>query len=112
MHCIFFILFSFFLIKERLNYFPIMEYTFISLLKNVGVGISTLMSISDGLSPSIFCRKMEKTRPGREEMDGNFFDFPPKSNFRFDLISLSSFLYFYLDLAYKQLCLPPRKRYN
>ena len=35
------------------------------------------MSISDGLGPSIFCRKMEKTRPMREEMDGKGVYFPP-----------------------------------
>ena len=47
--------------------------------KNVGAGIDTLMSISDGLRPSIFCRKMEKARPMREEMDGKTVYFPPES---------------------------------
>ena len=37
------------------------------------------MSISDGLGPSIFCRKMEEARPMREEMDGRVFYFPPES---------------------------------
>ena len=37
------------------------------------------MSISDGLGPSIFCRKMEKARPMREEMDGKAVYFPPES---------------------------------
>ena len=37
------------------------------------------MSISDGLGPSIFCRKMEKARPMREEMDGKIVYFPPES---------------------------------
>ena len=36
----------------------------------VGAGINILIYISDGLGPSIFCRKMEKARPLREEMDG------------------------------------------
>ena len=49
--------------------------------KNVGVGINTLMSISDGLRPSIFCRKMERARPMREEMDGKVVYFPPESAF-------------------------------
>ena len=35
----------------------------------VGAGINTLMFISDGLGQSIFCRKTEKVRPRREEMD-------------------------------------------
>ena len=39
----------------------------------VGAGKSTLMSISDGLRPYIFCRKIEKTRSTREEMDGKVF---------------------------------------
>ena len=37
------------------------------------------MSISDGLGPSIFYRKMEKERPMREEMDGKVVYFPPES---------------------------------
>ena len=39
------------------------------------------MSISDGLGPSIFCRKMEKARPMRDEMDGKVVYFPPESAF-------------------------------
>ena len=38
--------------------------------QKVGAGLNTLMSISDGLDPSIFCRKMEKAHPMREETDG------------------------------------------
>ena len=37
------------------------------------------MSISDGLGSSIFCRKMERARPMREEMDGKVVYFPPES---------------------------------
>ena len=32
---------------------------------------NALMSIFDGTGPSIFCRKIEMTRPLREEKDGN-----------------------------------------
>ena len=39
----------------------------------VSAGISTLMHNSDGLGPYIFCRKMEKTRPLREAVDGKVF---------------------------------------
>ena len=49
--------------------------------QHVGAGINALMSISDGLGPSIFCRKMEKARPMMEEMDGKFVYFPPESAF-------------------------------
>ena len=56
-----------------------MEYSCITVNKGVGAGINTLMSISDGLGSSIFCRKMEKTRPMREEMDGKVVYFPPES---------------------------------
>ena len=37
------------------------------------------MSISDGVGPSIFCRKMEKARQTKEEMDGKAVYFPPES---------------------------------
>ena len=43
--------------------------------------MDTLMSISDGLGPSIFCRKMEKARPMMEEMDGEVVYFPPEAAF-------------------------------
>ena len=56
-----------------------MEYFCITVNKGVSAGIDTLMSISDGLGPSIFCRKMEKWRPMREEMDGKVVYFPPES---------------------------------
>ena len=49
--------------------------------QHVAAGISALMSISDGLGPSIFCRKMEKARPMMEEMDGKVVYFPPESAF-------------------------------
>ena len=39
----------------------------------VGAGITTLMSLSDGLGLYFFCRKIEKTRPTKEEMDGKVF---------------------------------------
>ena len=31
------------------------------------------MSISDGLTPSVFCRKMEEMRPMRKKTDENMF---------------------------------------
>ena len=49
--------------------------------QHVGAGIGTLMSISDGLGSSIFCRKMGKARPIMEEMDGKVVYFPPESAF-------------------------------
>ena len=46
------------------------------------------MSVSDGLSPSIFSRKLEKARPMREWMDGKVF-FPARVGiFNFDVITL------------------------
>ena len=70
---------SFFTIKENFFFFPFTEYFCRTVNKSVGAGINTLMSISDGLGPSIFCRKMEKARPMREEMDGKVVYFPPES---------------------------------
>ena len=58
-----------------------MEETFSNCKQNVGAGINTLMSISDGIGPSIFGRKMEKARPMRDEMDGKVVYFPPESAF-------------------------------
>ena len=64
--------------------FPIKE---ISIIRHVGAGINALMSISDGLGPSIFCRKMEKARPMMDEMDGKVVYFRPESAFStFDLL--------------------------
>ena len=55
-------------------YFPvIMDHTFLDCKQYVGAGINTLMSISDGFGPFVFCRKMEKARPMREGMDGKLF---------------------------------------
>ena len=57
--------------------------------QNLGVGMNTLMSISDGLGPSVFCRKMRRTRSMREEMDGKVVYFPPASAFQsFDVFIL------------------------
>ena len=50
----------------------------------VGAGITTLKSDSDGLDTYFFPRKMEKTRPMKEEMDGEVF-FSRQSR-RFSLI--------------------------
>ena len=58
-----------------------MKYTILEIKQTVGAVIDTLMSIPDGLGPSIFCRKMEKPRPMREEVDGKNVDFPPESAF-------------------------------
>ena len=82
--------------------------------QHVGAGIGTLMSISDGLGSSIFCRKMEKARPMMEEMDVKVVYFPPESAFlTFEVLFPESiFPYLYFDLAGKQLCFPPGKSIN
>ena len=94
MSCIsIFIFKSIFTIKEKLFLFPFTEYFCRPVNENVGVGIDTLMSISDGLGPSIFCRKMEKTRPMREEMDGMVVYFPPESALLPLILYLSTVLF-------------------
>ena len=55
----------------------------------VGAGINTLMSNFDGLGPSIFCRKMERTRPMREVVDVKVVYLPPESAFRFRSVSFT-----------------------
>ena len=79
--CILSLLLFTFRFKEKVFFFPFREYTFSDCKENVGAGINTLMSISDGLGPSIFCRKMEKVRPMKQEMDGKVVYFPPDSAF-------------------------------
>ena len=56
-----------------------MEYTCLVCKQSVRAGMNILMSVSDRLAPSIFCRMVERTRPMREEMDGEVVYFPPES---------------------------------
>ena len=56
-------------------------YNYQDCKQHVGAGINTLMPISDGLGPSIFCQKMEKARPMMEVMDGKVVYFQPESAF-------------------------------
>ena len=53
--------------------FPMMKVFYSNCKKNVGAGISTLICIFNGLGPSIFRRRMERTRPMREKIDGKVF---------------------------------------
>ena len=74
----FVVLFHFSKLRKHFSTFPLLEKICLDCKQYVGAGINTLMSISDGLSQSIFCRNMEKARPMREEMDGNVVYFPPE----------------------------------
>ena len=56
-------------------------YKFQHCKQYVSVGISTSMSICDGLGPFISCLKMEKARPMGEEVEGKVVDYPPVSVF-------------------------------
>ena len=49
------------------------DLLFMLLLIVSALGITTLMSISDGLDPCFFRRKMEKTWSMKEELDGEVF---------------------------------------
>ena len=69
------------LIKEILRTFHLGSIHYKDSKQHVGAGMDTLMSISDGPGPSIFCRKMEKARPVMEELDGKVVYFPPESAF-------------------------------
>ena len=59
MHFVFFI--SLFLTKEIFSFFPFMEHTFLDCKQYVGAGIDTLMPIFEGLGPSVFLSKDEKS---------------------------------------------------
>ena len=79
---------SFFLTKEIFNVFSIYGVYIILFRKQiVGGEMNTFNSISDGLSPSIFCRKIQRTRPLREKMDGKFLFFSPEWAFLFLMLS-------------------------
>ena len=79
MHSVFYFIFTpFFPTKEIFFLFHLGKIFCRTVSKNVGAGIDILMSVSDGLGPSIFCRKMEKARPMRYEMDGKVVYFPPE----------------------------------
>ena len=49
----------------------------------MGTGITTLMSVVDGLDPYIFSRKTERTRSMKEEMDGEVFISGQRRHFPF-----------------------------
>ena len=53
-----------------------MEYPLICLYVIVSAGLSTSMSFSKGLYPSIFCRKMGNMGPLKKERDGKSVYFP------------------------------------
>ena len=92
-----------------------MEFFCIFVNKGVGAGINTLMSISDGLGPSILCRKMEKVGASYEGRNGwKSCLFPARvGTLTFDAILFdSTFPLLYFDLACKQLCFPPGKSIN
>ena len=59
--------------------------------QNVGAGINALISISDGIGPSIFCRKMETARPLRKEMDGKGVFLATVGIFTLTFINASTF---------------------
>ena len=87
MHFVFLLIIHFissdfiFLINEIFNSFHLRIIHFLDRKQYVGAGINTLLSISDGLGPSIFFRKMERERPMREDMVEKVVYFPPESAF-------------------------------
>ena len=78
----------------------------------IGAGITTLTSISDGLDPYFFSWKMEKTRSMKEKTNREVYIYRQSRHFSFISDMNKTFLYLYLDLACKQLCFPPRKKYK
>ena len=78
-----------------------MEYFYRIVNESVGAGINTFMSISNGLGPSIFCRKMEKARPKREEMDGKVVYLPPGSALSPLMLYFSTVLFLICTLTWR-----------
>ena len=78
-----------------------------------GAGKGTLMSISDGLDPYTFRRKMEKTGSIEEEMVRKLFISRQSRHISFVNFLIKVLLpILYLVLVCKQFCFPPRKRYK
>ena len=73
--CLIFLIFTFvilfftLLIKEILRTFHLGNIQYKDSKQHVGEEKGTLMSISEGLGLSFFCRTLEKARPMMEEMD-------------------------------------------
>ena len=63
-----------------------MEDTFSNCKQYISAEIKTLMSVFDGLGPSIFCRKMEEANPMRENSLGKVVDFRQIRYFGFDVV--------------------------
>ena len=68
-----------------------MEVYYPACILNNVARIRTLMSISDGLGPSIFRRKMEGIRRMREEKDGKVFISRLTGHIGFDIDSKKYF---------------------
>ena len=66
---------------RKYSFFLIMEWSKICVFSTVGAGISALISIFDGLGPSIFRQKMGRTRILRNKMNGKGVYLPPESAF-------------------------------
>ena len=67
-----------------MNYFIFSNYEiyiYLACKQNAGAGINALMSIFDGLAPSIFRRKMKTMGSMREEMVGKVVYFTPELAF-------------------------------
>ena len=79
----------------------------------VGVGKTTLMSISGGSDPYFFRRKMEKTWSVKEEMEEKLLISRQSLHISFVIIMIKVlFSTLYVYLACKQFSFPPRERYK
>ena len=54
--------------------------------------MNALISIRDGIGPSIFCQKMEMTSPMSEDLDGKGVCFTPESAFPLQLLIFQALL--------------------
>ena len=86
-----------------------MEINYSAYKQVLGMGINFLMSISHGMSPSIFCQDFEATRPMRDEMDGNRILFSPELVSPLCFFKASVFPFLYLDMPCTQICFPSEK---
>ena len=114
--CILYFLFCFYSAlptKEIFFPFTSREYTFLNCKEIVSLGINTVMSISDGLGPSILCQKMEKARFMREEMDENVVYIPPEAAFLTLMLFFKKYFSLFIPwLGVYTIMFPARKRYK
>ena len=110
MHLVFYFIF---LTREKILSFPIYRRHFSNCKQYIGAAMNTLLSIFDGIGPSIFSRKMEEARPMREEVVGKVVYFPPELVFLIFMLWFIKYFSLFVTFTWRvNNCFPPWRRYK